>query len=92
MASAGKARGRGRVFVDYLRNGESATAVAACSLRARPGLPVALPVAWQEFDHDVRGDRYNVRNVPGLVAGRRDPWTGYRAAAQSIAQARRWLG
>ncbi|GIK86213.1 MAG: ATP-dependent DNA ligase [Betaproteobacteria bacterium] len=92
VASMSKARRRGRVFVDYLRNGESATAVAAYSLRSRPGLPVAMPIAWEALDEDVRGDHFNLRNVPSLLAARDDPWTGYAAAAQSLAQARRRLG
>ena len=91
-ATASKAKRTGRVYVDYLRNGEGATAVAAYSLRARPGLPVSLPIAWEALDDDVRGDRFNIGTVPQVLAGRRvDPWAGYDEARQSIAEARRRL-
>ena len=92
VANMSKARRKGRVFVDYLRNGETATAVAAYSVRSRPGLPVAMPVRWEELDQDVRGDHFNLRNVPQRLAAGDDPWAGYDEAAQSIAQARRRLG
>ncbi|HEX4884743.1 MAG TPA: DNA ligase D [Casimicrobiaceae bacterium] len=92
IANMSKAKRSGKVFVDYLRNGETATAVAAYSLRSRPGLPVAMPVAWDELDRDVRGDHFNVRNVPAFLADREDPWAGYAEAAQSIAKAKRRLG
>jgi bifunctional non-homologous end joining protein LigD len=73
-ASAAKARRAGRIFVDYLRNGEAATAVAAYSARARPGAPVSMPIDWDQLADDVRGDHYNVTNVPDLLAERRrDP-------------------
>ena len=43
-------------------------------------------------DDDVRGDRYNIGNVPQVLAGRRaDPWAGYDEARQSLANARRML-
>ncbi|WP_026127043.1 non-homologous end-joining DNA ligase [Nocardiopsis xinjiangensis] len=41
---------RGRLFVDYLRNGREQLAVAPYAVRARPGAPVATPVTWVELD------------------------------------------
>lgn len=49
VASMSKARRHGRIFVDWLRNERGATAIAPFSIRARPGAPVACPVAWQEL-------------------------------------------
>lgn len=92
-ATMSKAKRTGRVYVDYLRNGEGATAVAAYSLRARPGLPVSMPIAWEALDDDVRGDRFNIGNVPRILAGRRvDPWAGYAETRQAIGNAKRMLG
>ena len=74
-----------RIYVDYQRNAEGATAVAAYSLRARPGLPVSMPIAWDELDDDVRGARFNIDNAADIVARRPgDPWAGYDAARQTL--------
>lgn len=91
-SSASKSKRDGRVFVDYLRNAEGASAVAAYSLRARPGLPVAMPIAWAALDQDVRGDHFNLGNVPQMLATQReDPWTDYATVKQSLATARGML-
>jgi bifunctional non-homologous end joining protein LigD len=45
-----KAARRGRLFVDYLRNGREQLAVAPYSVRAKPGAPVAAPITWEELD------------------------------------------
>lgn len=80
----------GRVFVDYLRNADGATAVAAYSLRARSGLPVSMPVAWDDLRDDVRGRRFNIDNVERIVATRpSDPWSGYDGARQTISASMR---
>ncbi len=83
-ANLAKAARRGRVFVDYLRNEHGATAVASYSLRARPGAPVALPVAWDEMTASLDPARFTIDRVPTLVAARPDPWAGIANLRQRL--------
>ena len=70
-----KAERTGRIFIDYLRNDPTSTAVGPYSTRARPGAPVAMPLAWDEVTADLDPAAFNVRTAGGLVAEReRDPW------------------
>jgi bifunctional non-homologous end joining protein LigD len=48
-AALSKARRKGRIFVDYLRNQRGATAIMPYSARSRAGAPVAAPTAWREM-------------------------------------------
>jgi bifunctional non-homologous end joining protein LigD len=68
---------RERIFIDYLRNSEGATAVAAYSLRAKANAPVSTPIAWDELAKDIRFAHFNARNVPKRLAKlKHDPWQG----------------
>ncbi len=49
VATMSKAKRKGKIFVDWLRNDRGNTAIAPYSIRARPGAPVAVPVSWQEL-------------------------------------------
>lgn len=67
----------GRIYVDVGRNLPGATVVASWSVRARPGAPVAMPIAWDELDET--GPRsFTVRTAPGRLGS--DPWPGFEAA------------
>jgi DNA ligase D len=71
----------GKVFLDSTRSG-GATVVAAYSPRARPGVPVSFPVAWDDLDRVAPGD-FTFRTVPALV-GDRDPWAGLMPEPQAL--------
>lgn len=78
VAKSGARNRRGRIFVDYLRNGRTATTIAAFSARVRPGLGVSVPVAWSELGRLTAGDQWNIFSLPArLRALRGDPWAGY---------------
>ena len=89
-ASLSKASRTGKLFIDYLRNSQGATAVAVYSTRALPGAPVATPVAWDELGTDLRSDQFTVKNLPRrLAALRKDPWDGFLKLRQSLPEAPR---
>ncbi|WP_353194178.1 DNA ligase D [Pusillimonas noertemannii] len=86
-ASVSKARRKGLIFVDYLRNGNGATAIAAFSARARQGAPVSMPVAWDELDsrHDLRAARFNIANaLKHRQEQGGDPWQDYAASRKAL--------
>ena len=88
IARASKAARKGLIFVDYLRNDLTATAVAPFSVRARPGATVATPLAWEELTADLKTADFNLRTVPGrLKALKRDPWAGFVDIDQRIPKA-----
>jgi bifunctional non-homologous end joining protein LigD len=91
-ASLSKASRAGKIFIDYLRNSQGATAVAAYSTRALPGAPVATPIAWEELGSDLRSDQFTVKNLPRrLAALRKDPWDGFLKSRQTLPEAPRIL-
>ena len=87
-SKTGERNRKQKIFVDYLRNGFGATAVAAFSPRWRPGVGVSTPVGWDEIDDDVRGTHFDLHNVPERVAKqRKDPWAAYWKCKQSLTKA-----
>jgi bifunctional non-homologous end joining protein LigD len=94
IANMSKAKRSGKIFVDYLRNAETASAIAAYSPRARRAGGVSAPLAWDELGAaDLRG-RYTVKTLPARLRRlRADPWQDYFSARQAITpQMRRALG
>jgi bifunctional non-homologous end joining protein LigD len=88
LAKMSKAARTGKIFVDYLRNSETASAVAAFSTRARPQAGVSMPLAWDELgERDVR-EAYTILTVPAALKKRKeDPWKAYASTHQSISDA-----
>jgi bifunctional non-homologous end joining protein LigD len=82
----------GRIFIDYLRNGLGATTVCAWSARARPGLGISVPVAWEELPSLRGGDHWSVQTVHDRLDSGNDPWIGYAKAARGLTVAMSTLG
>lgn len=55
---------KGRLFVDYLRNGRGTTAVGTFSPRAKPGFPIAAPVSWADVERGMRPDEFTTSKPP----------------------------
>lgn len=68
----------GKIFIDYLRNSRGASTVTAYSVRARPGLPVSVPVAREELEGLTSAKQWNVGNLQERLRKlKADPWKGY---------------
>ena len=75
LSRISKAERRGRIFIDYLRNDPTSTAVAPYSTRARAGAPVAMPIAWEDLSPGLDPAAFNVKTAPKYLRERgADPW------------------
>jgi bifunctional non-homologous end joining protein LigD len=80
---ARKTKRRGRVFLDYLRNDKTSTAVAAWSPRARAGAPIAVPINWQLLEGKRALPVYTIKTVAQAIKIA-DPWKRFDADRRPI--------
>lgn len=85
-AKISKALRKDRIFIDYLRNGRGATAVAAYSARAKPRATVSVPITWEALVVDgIKPDQFTIASLPKrLRAQKTDPWADYAKVRQSL--------
>src|SRR5690606_19033153 len=81
-----------KIFIDYLRNGWSATTVCAWSARARPGMGVSVPIGWDEVETLSGSDQWNVANVQDRLAVGNAPWGSYAKSARPLTAAMKIFG
>ncbi|MEW2527711.1 non-homologous end-joining DNA ligase [Streptomyces sp. NPDC047071] len=80
----------GRLYLDVQRNGYAQTAVAPFSVRARPGAPVAVPLAWEQLDAPgTHAARWTIADAVEQARG--DPWAGLLRSPRALGPARRKL-
>lgn len=67
VANMSKQKRKARIFVDYLRNDYSSTAIAPFSLRARKNAPIAVPITWKELETIKSAANFNISNIDKIL-------------------------
>lgn len=86
-ANMSKKARKGKIFLDYLRNGKGSTAIAPYALRARETSSVAMPITWDELKKLKTADTFTMKKALEHVKGRgrrSDPWKDYFKTKQKI--------
>ena len=85
VATMAKKARANRIYVDYLRNGRGATAVAAYSTRARLACGVSTPLSWEELEGVASASHFTLGNVMKRLSNiDRDPWADFFSIDQSL--------
>lgn len=66
-ATMSKAKRRGKIFIDWLRNQRGSTAIMPWSVRARDNAPVATPVGWEELGNIEKAGAWTIRDAADLL-------------------------
>ncbi|SFC69736.1 DNA ligase D [Devosia psychrophila] len=86
VATMSKAKRKGKLFIDYLRNERGSTAIAPWSPRSREGAPVAVPITWDELETINAANQFSLADAAAR-AQQPDPWKDYFSTTQSITTA-----
>ncbi len=93
VAKSGPANRVGKIFVDYLRNGQGATTVAAFSARARPGLGVSMPIAWDQLPGLKGAAQWTIANARDHLSFEgADPWAAMAKHRQTLTRPMKAIG
>ena len=72
------AKRKDRIFLDYLRNGRGATAIAPYSPRARADAPLSIPIDWSELKLGIQSDFFHLKDIgKRLSPSTKDPWKDF---------------
>jgi bifunctional non-homologous end joining protein LigD len=80
-----KSARKGKIYLDYLRNGREATAVAAYSPRARVGASVSMPLSWAELRAEEKRPVFRAADFNEWKARlKKDPWKKIAEVEQQV--------
>ncbi|MCW8193886.1 ATP-dependent DNA ligase [Proteobacteria bacterium 005FR1] len=87
VATASKAKRKGKIYIDWLRNERGATAIAPYASRAREYCPIATPVSWRELPRLRAANVYTIANIRRRLSQlNSDPWEGYFSVKQGLSE------
>jgi bifunctional non-homologous end joining protein LigD len=85
VAIMSKSSRRGRIFIDYLRNGRGSTAVSAYSPRAGASASISTPLGWDELSESIKSNHFGIGNLrQRLDAMKEDPWAELFTIEQTL--------
>jgi bifunctional non-homologous end joining protein LigD len=85
VATISKAKRKGKILIDYLRNQRGSTAVMPYSARARAGAPVAVPISWDELKDIESAHAWSIDDVQEVIArAQGKPLRGWGFATQTL--------
>jgi bifunctional non-homologous end joining protein LigD len=85
ISTMSKSKRVGKIFIDYLRNQRTATAVAVYSTRARLHAPVSTPLFWDELSDRIEDNSYTIKTLPKRLSQlKEDPWKDFFKIKQSL--------
>jgi len=67
VATMSKAKRKGKIFIDYLRNQRGSTAVLPYSVRARENAPVAVPIGWDALADARTAGAWTIKDADELL-------------------------
>lgn len=85
-ATLSKAARKGRIFIDYLRNGRGSTTVAAYSSRAKKGATASVPVPWKDVENGLPPNAFSMTDLKEIERQLKapDPWEGFFEAGRKL--------
>jgi bifunctional non-homologous end joining protein LigD len=87
VTNMSKAKRKGRIFVDYLRNERGSTAIVPYSTRAKSGATVSAPLSWDELARCKSADMFDVKKMMQRAKKLKDPWPGFFKLRQTLTDA-----
>ena len=67
VATMSKAKRKGKIFIDWLRNQRGSTAIMPYSARAREGAPVAVPIGWDALADARKAGQWTIKDAGELL-------------------------
>ena len=85
ITNMNKEKRKGKIFIDYLRNDLTSTAITSFSARARENATVATPLAWEELDYHLDPQKFTITSIfQRLENLKSDPWKNFFSCKQVL--------